>query len=184
MEEYYFDILARSGAVSILFILTCILLVASRVLLMLAVGFDCKGRGIANKSTWMALMFFFPIIVGIVYLCQYKKEKKLVPKICTACGTSVASEVGICPVCGRNQFADYLLPDRDKNFKARKVTLIVGIIVFIISVVMYICTTYASVGLLEKLVESDNSFGDNYSDFYNFSSDDIDDYEEYFNQLK
>lgn len=49
---------------------------AFQICLMLAIGFDCKARGIKRRAMWMVLSLLFPVPVAIIYACVRNSEEK------------------------------------------------------------------------------------------------------------
>ncbi len=170
-----------SSAFSILFefIASIVLFILFKVLVMLAVGFDCKSRGVKDKSLWMVLTFFFTVIAGIVYACRCNSLEKTVPKLCVNCNTTVAPNCVSCPNCSNTVFVDYQINDKDKNIKKRKTSLIIAVISIILSVACYFAICYSSVEMLGGWDAIKN--GD-FTEFYNRIdeledfSDSLDDY--------
>lgn len=136
-----------SSAFTILFefVFAIVFFVLFKVMVMIAVGFDCKSRGVKDKTLWMVLTFFFTIIAGIVYACRCNDLEKNVPKLCVNCNTTVAPNCISCPNCSNTVFVDYQINNKDKITKKRKTSLIIAVISIVISVVFYSAMVYSSV---------------------------------------
>ncbi|WP_296977628.1 hypothetical protein [uncultured Eubacterium sp.] len=107
-----------------------------RAFICVAVNYDAKARGVKEKTLYTVLSFFFPLIVGIVYLCTRKNCKKIQPKICNNCHTTVDTNSTFCPNCLGTDFTDYLIRDNEKYHKNAKIFLIAGIAVYVVTCVV------------------------------------------------
>lgn len=98
--------------------------VICNICFMLAIGFDCKAKGIKSRTAYMVFAFFFPLITGIVYLCKKGRYNAAA--------------------------ANMVIPDRDKSISLRKIFLAVAIVAFIASSV---ATGVAASRLIDKITE-------------------------------
>ena len=57
-------------------IVSMILIYGFQICLMLAVGFDCKEKGIKRRAMWMILTLLFPVPAAIIYACVRNGEEK------------------------------------------------------------------------------------------------------------
>lgn len=78
----------------------------SQICFMLAIGYDCKAKGVESRKKYMVLCFFFPLIAGIIYFCKLKQYKENAAKLD--------------------------IPDREGCNKKRKTALIFAIIALIL----------------------------------------------------
>jgi nitrate reductase NapE component len=102
--------------VAILEAVTCVSVLALCICAMLAIGCDCKAHNVSSRKAYMVLAFFFPIVVGIIYLCKRNKYKK-------ACeGVEI--------------------PNSEKEKKNAKAYLIVAIIAWIICIIATVGNYY------------------------------------------
>lgn len=99
-------------------------MIVFRIFVMLAVGFDCKARGIKNQAVWMVLTYVAPLIVGIIYLFLRDKEDVRLLKRCTMCGAVSDSRAPFCMQCRGNSFIPL---DDQKNAYKSKSKLFFGI---------------------------------------------------------
>ncbi|MDD6355882.1 MAG: hypothetical protein PUG26_06035 [Oscillospiraceae bacterium] len=148
-----------------LIILDSVLAIAFKVLVMLAIYNDAKAIAVKNKTVYIVLAFFFPLIVGIVYLCTRKTALKEVPKVCNICNTVVAPEFAHCPNCGGVIFTDYLVVNNEKFKKIAKNLLISAIIVCIASFSTSVAVEIESLEFTKKFAE-DYSDGSDYDDYF------------------
>lgn len=148
-----------------LIILNSVLAIAFKVLVMLAIYNDAKAIAVKNKTVYIVLAFFFPLIVGIVYLCTRKTALKEVPKVCNICNTVVAPEFTHCPNCGGVIFTDYLVVNNEKFKKIAKNLLISAIIVCIASFSTSVAVEIESLEFTQKFAE-DYSDGSDYDDYF------------------
>ncbi|MGN0532480.1 MAG: hypothetical protein ACI4IN_06760 [Eubacterium sp.] len=119
-----------------------ILRLVARILLTFAVSNDAKARGLKYRKLFMALTFFFPVIVSIIYICVRSTVPKIVPKMCVVCGATLAPEFTQCPNCGSMGFNDYLVPGfQEYKNKAKRLlisaicmVLVAGGITFAVSI--------------------------------------------------
>lgn len=122
--------------IAVLSVVSVILILAFRVLFMLAINYDCRAKNLKSTSLFTALAFFFPLIVGIVYACvRFDAEPN--EKYCAACGLKVDGAAKICPSCNTPS----LLPVPKENAKELAKT---GVTLFIISVIVFVLAVSAS----------------------------------------
>lgn len=159
------------------FAIVCAIYTIFRVLMCFAVYFDATARGVKDKILFTVLTFFFPIIVGIVYLCIRKKTPKIQPKICNNCRTTVNTKSTFCPNCLGVEFTDYLIPNNEKYHKNSKICLIVAALCF----ALYIVASFSSSNQMQKYADEFSNV-DPYS-YYN-QYDEYDEYEEFDEFLK
>lgn len=101
---------------------------------MLALGFECKSKGVKNEKKYMATAFFFPLVAVIIYLFNFSKYKK----------DAVKKD----------------LPLRKKNEKSRNICIIVLVALFLISTV--ISAVYTGVAIKNVIKEAkENSITQN-----------------------
>ncbi|MFR5876908.1 MAG: hypothetical protein ACLUFN_10515 [Eubacterium sp.] len=176
------------------FVIAIVLAIVFRIMIMLAVGFDCKAAGVKSRSAWMALAFFVPIS-AIVYVCIRKSLDKTVPKHCNSCGAMMPPGTAVCSNCGSARLSDYVVADSAKKKKSALVCLIIGLIMYVACSVFY---CLGAVSMIRPLVEdyynNGNGYYDNfddygnyddYDDFFDYYDEDdyFDDYSDYFSQL-
>lgn len=155
-----------------------ILSILTSVFAMLAVGNDAKALGVKKRKMFMALSFFFPVIMVIVYVCVRKKTEKIQPKMCNVCHTTVDPSTNICPVCSSVSFTDYQIANNQTYKKRAKVFLIVAICFYIASSAF----NYAFSGdIADKLLKQfggDSSFGQfDENPFKDFNEDYFDNFD-------
>lgn len=178
-----YSAVTSSYSLSITFFVICIvLIILFRIMIMLAVGFDCKSIGVKNREMWMALAFFVPIS-AIVYLCIRKKLDKTVPQYCYSCGATVQPEAIVCPQCGSAELSDYVIAGSEKKRKSALICLIIGLVAYaagcifsflgLISLVQPLLQDYYDNG--SSYYDFDENYG-GYDDFFEYD----DNYEEYF----
>jgi hypothetical protein len=154
-------------------IIGAVLLLLFSVMIMLAVGIDCKRIGVKKRGTWMVLAFFVPI-TAIIYFCIRKKLEKTVPKYCRSCGATVEPNQIVCPNCGSAKLDDYVIAGADKKKKSIKICLIIGLVGYIAGVI------FAYIGFYSFFITEFSKLNDYSSGYYDFD-DDYDDYSDFYN---
>lgn len=139
---------------------------------MLAINEDANAIGVKNKTVYIVLAFFIPVLMAIIYVCKRKKAEKIQPKICTACGASVNSSTAICPRCANSNFVDYLITGNEAHHKKAKIFAIIAVIAFVLNM---------GVSLVSDIYEKNNSIFDIKSYNYETENNDINDF---FNQFE
>lgn len=134
----------------------------------MAINEDAKAIGIKNKTAYLVLSFFFPVIVAIVYFCKRKKAEKIQPKICNVCGAILNSNTQVCPRCAGTSFTDYLIVGNEKHHKNAKIFAIIAIVFFVLNMGVSTAADFYK--------EFNDNFNISYSDDSQFNIDDIDDY--------
>lgn len=156
-----------------------VLSLVGKVLLVIAVGNDAKARGLKSRTAFMILVFFFPLVVGIIYLCVRDSAAKIVPQMCCNCHATLAPEYQQCPNCGGFLLQDYLVPNAVNLKKSAKTCLIIAIICYIAGSGLY---SYSAMrfgaDVLDNIIGEDNGEYDNYDEYFDdyFSDNHQDDY--------
>lgn len=151
--------------------------ILKNIFIMLAVGFDCKSKGLKNKAGWMALTFFIPIS-AIIYLCvRNSSAKKEVPLYCNTCGFTAQPNSKMCPRCGNYSLQEYQIVNSKENRKSAILCLVLAIIFAAVSVFTYLAMAKQALQPLEDKGSSGyedffNYDGDDNNDFFNFDNDD------------
>lgn len=133
-------------------------------LFMLAIGYDCKARNNPNRTVWMVLSFFFPLVVGIIYACTRNNNARPQLKACVTCGARLDASMTFCPNCGNNVFnqsentIDDALVKKSKTF-------------FGFSVAVYVISIFVSMVMMLNLVSTVFNSFDDLTDDFNFSYD-------------
>ncbi len=191
MQYPYSDVLQQIGFNQIIIysLVSFVLSIVVRVFIMLAIGEDAKAIGIKNRTLYMVLAFFFPLIVGIVYLCTRKSAAKITPRMCMVCGQTMPPGTKYCYNCSSALLEDYKLSDSEPHIKNRKIFLILGISFYI---VLFIFSQTMGISIINRLVrfaqEHQRDSG-SYSDYFDGYGNnggygdfgDFDDYEDFFN---
>lgn len=160
----------------LIFILAMLALsIAFRVFLCLAINYDAKARGVKDRTLYTVLSFFFPLVVGIVYLCTRKNCKKIQPKICNNCQTTVDTNTAFCPNCLGAEFTDYLIQDNEKYRKKAKIFLIVGIVFYVIAGVVNASYNIYFDNNAEQFINDLDKYSQYSDDYDNDYYDDYDD---------
>ena len=116
---------------TVFIVISVIAAVAARVLMALAVNFDCRARNLKSTSLFTALTLFFPVIVGIVY-AAVRTTAEPNEKYCAACNLRFDGSAKICPTCGSASLMPALKPNAKQLAKTGVTLCIIGIIVFVI----------------------------------------------------
>lgn len=163
----------------LIFSACCIIIdVIVRVFLALAVHNDGKAIGVKNKTLWSVLTFFFPVIVGIIYLCARTSLEKTVPRYCTTCGETMPPNTKVCYNCSGNMLLDYVITDAEKFKKLRKIFLILGIVVYLL---LFIISQIFGVKLVVDIFRSYDK-QKNYSGYEDYFNDYFDNFGKYFEE--
>ncbi len=151
-----------------------VLSLAGKVLLVIAVGNDAKARGLKSRTAFMILVFFFPLVVGIIYLCVRDSAAKIVPKMCCNCRATLAPEYQQCPNCGSFLLENYLVPNALNLKKSAKTCLIIAIVCYIAGSGLYSYSAMRfGVDVLDNIIGEDNGDYDSYDDYFDdYFSDD------------
>lgn len=105
-----------------------------QICLMLAVGFDCKEKGIKRRTMWMILTLLFPLPAAIIYACVRNGEEKENYKKCNTCGATLAEQVDYCAGCGGNVFTPCEVEKKQKYANNSKTCLIVSIASYVVAI--------------------------------------------------
>lgn len=152
-----------------------IFLYGFQICLMLAVGFDCKAKGIKRQAMWMILTLLFPGIVAIIYACVRNGEEKENYKKCNTCGATLVDRVDYCAGCGSNEFTPCEVEKKQKYSKNSKTCLtfsIISIVVALICFGLFMFNTFSMAGNIGDSILSDSLIGgaDNWSQEYEYES--------------
>lgn len=149
---------------------------AFQICLMLAVGFDCKAKGIKRRAMWMVLTVFFPIPTAIIYACVRNSEEKENYKKCVGCNAVLDERVSYCVGCGCGEFVPCEAEKKQKYMKNSKTCLIISIVsymIYCICIFGFVFSIFSMVdGPMSKII--DDSF---FNHSYHSYSDDNFDYE-------
>lgn len=156
-------------------VISFVISACTSIFTMLAIGEDAKALGIKKRTGYMVLGFIIPFVGAIVYLCTRKNAKKIQPKMCNICQSTVDNAVSICPVCGCSTFTDYLIKDRESHIKKAKIFMIIAICCYVATSCISIVTTNFKdeIDKIENYsYNQDDGDNDKENDFKNFSFDD------------
>jgi hypothetical protein len=106
--------------------------IAARVLLALAVNADARSRNLKSATLFAILMFFFPLIVGIIYAAM-RDNGEPNEKYCTSCHLKVDGAAKMCPNCNTMTLAPVPNPNAKELAKKGVTLCVIGIIVFAVS---------------------------------------------------
>ncbi|MBQ3904979.1 MAG: hypothetical protein II744_08385 [Eubacterium sp.] len=163
----------------LLFSLVCIVAsLAVRLLFALAVNHDAKAIGVKNKTLWSVLEFFFPLIIGIIYLCVRNSLEKTVPRYCTSCGATMPPNTKACYNCGSTMLLDFNITGAEQEKKSRKNCIIAGVVIY---VVLFIGSQIFGISLVTDIIrqyDKPRDFG-SYEDYF---EDYFEDFGKYFEQ--
>lgn len=119
-------------------ILYAVFLISYEIGITIAVALDSKGRRIKDRTTWIALTVFFPLICPIIYFVKNKTLESSVSKRCINCDTIYDEDKFICPDCKCVEYSLNEIPTDNRKIKQGKIwsgisvcSLILGIISFI-----------------------------------------------------
>lgn len=146
MEQFFTDFYTNFVMSYSMLLLYALFVLLFRVLMMLAVNFDCKAKGNKNYVVWMILCFFFPIVASIVYACKRDKTD-FSPRQCKKCGAFVHPDAQLCPVCG-DAVLQRALEEKHSNQKKSHICFGVSIGAFVFAVVTFIITMTSLFGLI------------------------------------
>ncbi|WP_177917757.1 hypothetical protein [uncultured Eubacterium sp.] len=164
------------ASIALYFFVTFVLSVAYRTLLCAAVSFDAKARGVKERTLYTVLTFFFPLIVGIVYLCTRKNCAKIQPKICNQCGMTLDTGSTFCPNCLCTEFTDYRIQHDEEYHKKSKVLLIIAIVIYAVTCTVNVFANIYFDKNAEQFINDAEKFSNGYFDNFNNDSEDFDDY--------
>lgn len=180
-----FSLLTGAMSSAIISMLANIFSILFSVMIMLTIGFDLKVHGKKDRALWMVLSFFFPVIVGIVYLIKRNSYKNNAPKICLNCNTPASPDAVFCTNCGGTNLQSAKNPETDKNEKSRNTTFIIGIVSLVLSVTLSITAlafTISSFGGLDELLNNVIGYIDDDNYDFDFDSDYDFDLDNYFDE--
>lgn len=133
LEYDYMDFGIKFAVFLVLYLL---FIVMAQIALAVTVNRDCKAKNNQKATMWTVLVFFFPFIAGIIYLCIRNDGKNLPPKRCLSCGEMVDIRYDFCPRCNSSAF-DVQPPEYTNQYKKKaKTSLIFTIITYVIAIVM------------------------------------------------
>lgn len=180
MYTYNYGNLEPSLIRTILIYAFCVMVIniIVRVLLALAVNNDGKAIGVKNTTLWSVLEFFFPVIVGIIYLCSRNSIDKTVPRYCMSCGATMPPNTKVCYNCSGNMLLDYIVTDAEKYKKARKAFLVGGISIFVAMIIFSQIFGLKLASDIIRTYDKPNGSG-SYEDYFD---DYFDDFGKYFEQ--
>lgn len=122
----------------ILIVLYTILLIFYEIGITVAVALDSKGRKIKDRSMWIILTVFFPLICPIIYFAKKKTLVSAASKKCMNCGTIYTEDKFLCPDCKCVEYSLNEIQQDNKQIKKGKIwaklsagSLALGIIAFI-----------------------------------------------------
>ncbi|MCR5208489.1 MAG: hypothetical protein K6C14_08450 [Eubacterium sp.] len=121
--------------VGIVFLLI-VLSIGVRIFTMLAIGEDAKGIAVKNRTLWMILGFFFPLIVAIIYAITRKSIEKNTPKMCMNCGATLPPNTKLCYNCQSPALLDYKVADAQKHFNMRKLFMVLAICFYVVNFIV------------------------------------------------
>lgn len=180
MEDTFLDL--SIACIIINFIFFALSLAAS-ICACVAVVNDCKANGNTKGTMWGILVFFFPLIVGVIYLCI--RNSGAVNKFCTNCGKPLKNEMVMCDNCGSTAIAPVPeTPERTVAKRKSKNCLIAFIVLWVLGIVISIVFLAVSVVIFartayDEVTDGGSSFEDFYDDFENdFDYDTYDDTED------
>lgn len=88
---------AGMGAMIIIPILICAIILALNIALLVWVARDAKARGLDNSVLWMALVLFTSVLGFIIYIFA-RPQGELMQ--CQHCGNKRLQSSAKCPTCG------------------------------------------------------------------------------------
>lgn len=162
----------------ILIVILCVLGLASRVFLTLAVYFDCQSKRIKASLLWTLLTAIFGWIPAVVYACVRSTSPKEAV-LCRQCGSYVPPGEGFCPRCG-NAFGLEMQKQKEKNSKT---FLILFVVVYILTVILsgtLYFNVFREIAKGEDFLSEffDDAQNDSARDFFAFDENDLKDWDE------
>lgn len=134
MAEYdYMDFGIKLIVFALLYALFALI---CQICLAVTVNYDCKSKNNSKATMWSVLVFFFPYIAGIIYLCTRNDAKHMHPKRCMTCGAMIDVRYDFCPQCSGTAFDQQLSYNPEVYKKKAKTSVIVTVITFIAAIVM------------------------------------------------
>ncbi len=134
-------------------IVSMILIYGFQICLMLAVGFDCKEKGIKRRAMWMILTLLFPVPAAIIYACVRNGEEKENYKKCDSCGATLSDVVDYCAGCGGNTFTPCEIEKKQKYSKNSKTCLIVSIVSYVVSIACIVGFAFNAVSIVNNTLD-------------------------------
>lgn len=133
---------------AVLFV-SIIFVYAFKICLMLAIGFDCRAKGIKRRAMWMVLSLLFPVPVAIIYACVRNNEEKENYKNCLSCGAVLDERVSYCAGCGCGEFAPCEAEKKQKYAKNSITCLIVSIVSYVLSLACILGFYFSAFAMLD-----------------------------------
>lgn len=166
--------------------LLSISMIAFRVFIVLAIHFNAKSLAVKDEVPWLVLAAFFPLVVGVVYLCCRKSLSKTVPKYCPRCGATYPNNQVYCPACNSTDLVECQVENKAKHKKNSRIMLVLSIIMAIVSVVSLVQLSVKITKYIVDYSDDVTSFFDEFDDYDNYDDYDFDydygfDYDDFFN---
>ncbi len=161
MEQFFTDFYTNFAVSYSIILLYALFVFAFRVLMMLAVSFDCRAKENKNYVVWMILCFFFPIVASIVYACKRDKVQ-FGMRQCKRCGSYAHPDAQHCPVCG-DAILQRALEEKHSNQKKSHICFGVSVGVFVFAVVAFIVAMLSMFGLVFDAVDDGIKMADGFS---------------------
>lgn len=134
-------------------LVSVIFVYAFQICLMLAIGFDCRAKGIKRRAMWMVLSLLFPIPVAIIYACVRKGEERENYKKCNACGAVLDDRVSYCAGCGSNEFTPCDPEKKQKYSQNSKTCLIVSIVSYVVSLLCILGFVFGAASMVGNTLD-------------------------------
>ncbi len=134
-------------------IVSVIFVYGFQICLMLAVGFDCKAKGIKRRAMWMILTLLFPVPAAIIYACVRNGEEKENYKRCNGCGATLVDKVDYCAGCSSNMFTPCEVEKKQKYSSNSKTCLIVSIVSYVVSVACVFCFAFNAISMVDNTLD-------------------------------
>lgn len=170
------------GGMAFALLILGVLAILAKVMIMLAVGEDCKTIGVKNRTLWMLLAFFIPI-TALIYLVVRSSLEKTVPKFCPRCGATSAPNMHFCQNCGNTALMDYQITDAPVHQKKRKSFLTWGIILYVVYFVVYLVAVGSVFVTGTRNLFGNYQNGGNGGGIYDFNPDFGNDYDDFFDEF-
>lgn len=132
------------------YILVVVISIMSNAFIALAINNDASARDLQKRTTYAVLAFFFPLVVGVIYLCKRSKMQKVHPKMCNRCCNYVEENAAVCPYCSSSHFSTY---HNDKSKKLKKSSIVFLVLAVVLYVVGVVLANFAAVPLANSIVD-------------------------------
>lgn len=122
----------------VLMIFYIIFLILYEISITVAVVKDSKGRRIKNRSIWIVLTVFFPLICPLIYFAKKKTLESSVSKKCMNCATIYDEDTFLCPACKCVEYNLNEIHKDEETIRNSKKWSKVAVISFVIAVISFI----------------------------------------------